>query len=203
MDEEVLRGRVVRACYERAVRPEDGEPFLLLAVEGSVKKRGWVREAAVGRLFPRVGRLAHLGAFDVKPAGQKPRLPMVGEEAAHVLVRLAFRRPTAPAVWPPALALPSPRQTPPEDSDAADLGTDVLGTAGTTAGRERDVLGTAGTTAGREREDMLQRTVVALLRRVEALEAHVSEVRMNAAYDEAATNDDAGLAVLLEAIECD
>lgn len=104
MDEDVLRGRSVGACYERKCRPEDGQAFLLLAVQGSVKKRGWVREDVASRLFPRAVRAARLGSFDIKPAGQKPRMPAVGEEVAHVLTRLAFRPHAGTAAHTPTAA---------------------------------------------------------------------------------------------------
>ena len=111
LDEQVLRGRAVSKCYERRVRPEDGEAFLLLAVDGSVKKRGWVREAVADRLFPRVARLARLGTFDVKPPGQKPALPAPGDEATHVVTRLAL---AAAAPLPPSADVEQTQtQTPP------------------------------------------------------------------------------------------
>ena len=92
MDTETLRGRELLACYERAVRPEDGQGFLLCAVAGSVKHRGWVRDEVAADVFPRANRMLHGRLlFDQKPPGQKPRLPAVGDEEVHVLVRLMFK----------------------------------------------------------------------------------------------------------------
>ena len=92
MDTETLRGRELLACYERAVRPEDGQGFLLCAVAGSVKHRGWVRDEVAADVFPRANRMLHGRLlFDQKPAGQKPRLPAVGDEELHVLVRLSIK----------------------------------------------------------------------------------------------------------------
>lgn len=92
MDTETLRGRELLACYERAVRPEDGQGFLLCAVAGSVKQRGWVRDEVAADVFPRANRMLHGRLlFDQKPAGQKPRLPAVGDEEVHVLVRLSIK----------------------------------------------------------------------------------------------------------------
>lgn len=99
MDTETLRGRELLACYERAVRPEDGQGFLLCAVAGSVKQRGWVRDEVAADVFPRANRMLHGRLlFDQKPAGQKPRLPAVGDEEVHVLIRLSIKpRATATA----------------------------------------------------------------------------------------------------------
>ena len=92
MDAETLRGRELLACYERAVRPEDGQGFLLCAVAGSVKQRGWVRDEVAADVFPRANRMLHGRLlFDQKPAGQKPRLPAVGDEELHVLIRLSIK----------------------------------------------------------------------------------------------------------------
>ena len=92
MDTETLRGRELLACYERAVRPEDGQGFLLCAVAGSVKQRGWVRDEVAADVFPRANRMLHGRLlFDQKPAGQKPRLPAVGDEELHVLIRLSIK----------------------------------------------------------------------------------------------------------------
>lgn len=106
MDSETLRGRELLACYERAVRPEDGQGFLLCAVAGSVKHRGWVRDEVAADVFPRANRMLHGRLlFDQKPAGQKPRLPAVGDEELHVLVRLSIKpRATATAATTAATA---------------------------------------------------------------------------------------------------
>ena len=104
MDADILRGRDVTACYERHVRAEDGQRFLLCAVRGSVKKRGWVREELVGELFPRVARRARAGAFHQKPAGQKPRPPVAGQDEIHVAVRLSVAA-HGPAAGPTSFAL--------------------------------------------------------------------------------------------------
>jgi hypothetical protein len=104
MDAETLRGRELLACYERAVRAEDGQGFLLCAVAGSVKQRGWVRDEVAADVFPRANRMLHGRLlFDQKPPGQKPRLPAVGDEELHVLVRLSIK-PRATHV----VAAPSP-----------------------------------------------------------------------------------------------
>ena len=109
MDADVLRGRDVTACYERHVRAEDGQRLLLCAVRGSVKKRGWVREELVGELFPRVARRARAGVFHQKPAGQKPRPPVAGQDELHVAVRLSL---AARGPGPAALAFaPGPGPT--------------------------------------------------------------------------------------------
>ena len=106
MDTETLRGRELLACYERAVRPEDGQGFLLCAVAGSVKQRGWVRDEVAADVFPRANRMLHGRLlFDQKPAGQKPRLPAVGDEELHVLIRLSIKpRATATAATTAATA---------------------------------------------------------------------------------------------------
>ena len=105
MDTETLRGRELLACYERAVRPEDGQGFLLCAVAGSVKQRGWVRDEVAADVFPRANRMLHGRLlFDQKPAGQKPRLPAVGDEEVHVLVRLSIK-PRANVATPASTAM--------------------------------------------------------------------------------------------------
>lgn len=109
MDAETLRGRELLACYERAVRPEDGQGFLLCAVAGSVKHRGWVRDEVAADVFPRANRMLHGRLlFDQKPAGQKPRLPAVGDEELHVLIRLSIKPRAATAAAAPVVAASLP-----------------------------------------------------------------------------------------------
>ena len=115
MDSETLRGRELLACYERAVRPEDGQGFLLCAVAGSVKHRGWVRDEVAADVFPRANRMLHGRLlFDQKPAGQKPRLPAVGDEELHVLIRLSIKpRATATAATNAATTMVAAVAAPP------------------------------------------------------------------------------------------
>lgn len=115
MDAETLRGRELLACYERAVRPEDGQGFLLCAVAGSVKHRGWVRDEVAADVFPRANRMLHGRLlFDQKPAGQKPRLPAVGDEELHVLIRLSIKpRATATAATNAATTMVAAVAAPP------------------------------------------------------------------------------------------
>ena len=87
--EEILRGRVISACYEKRSRREDMMVFLLCSVEGSVKQRGWIPEHIVLSYFPHIAKQANMGVFTQKSAGQKPKLPMIGEEELHVIVRLS------------------------------------------------------------------------------------------------------------------
>ena len=109
MDTETLRGRELLACYERAVRPEDRQGFLLCAVAGSVKQRGWIRDEVAADVFPRASRMLHGRLlFDQKPAGQKPRLPAVGDEELHVLIRLSIKQRAATAAAAPVVAASLP-----------------------------------------------------------------------------------------------
>ena len=87
--EEILRGRVISACYEKRSRREDLMVFLLCSVEGSVKQRGWIPEHIILSFFPHIAKQANMGVFTQKSAGQKPKLPMIGEEELHVIVRLS------------------------------------------------------------------------------------------------------------------
>ena len=109
MDAETLRGRELLACYERAVRAEDGQGFLLCAVAGSVKQRGWVRDDVAADVFPRANRMLHGRLlFDQKPPGQKPRLPAVGDEELHVLVRLSIKPRATTTAAAPVVAASQP-----------------------------------------------------------------------------------------------